>query len=416
MHNVLTASHRTNYPSRKGWVFFLPGHLGKICREACFVFIWLLAGCDTTPAVPAENTSEPAAVFVQPAFSEAMSTKTPLARIEGVSKPAEFEFSDDSERYVQAIEYARAAQSYALLIWQGGALRVEAYYQGFDKNLRPDSASMHKSVVGLLAAAALSDGTIESVTDPIRTYIPEWKDDPRGDIRIEDLLNMTSGLGNLSFAGGATAPGTLYVIEGDKARAKTLALSLEHPPGTKFQYANTVTQLLVMVLEAASGKSYSKFLSERLWQPIGASDAYVWLNEEEGFPRGFTSLLAKPRDWLRLGLLIKDYGSLDGTQIVSRDIIDRATAPSAANPNYGWQIWRGEIYEPKRYYNDDQSGIGIPASAPYLASDILFFDGFGGQRVYISRAHDLVIVRLGDARMDWDDAVLPNFVLEALDE
>ena len=126
--------------------------------------------------------------------------------------------------------------------------------------------------------------------------------------------------------------------------------------------------------------------------------------------------MARPRDWLQLGLLWKDQGVSDGQQIIHPDIIDQATSPSERNPNYGWQIWRGETYEPKRYYNEDQTGIGIPASAPYGVDDLIFFDGFGGQRVYISKKEDLVIVRMGDARMDWDDAVLPNLVLEALNE
>ena len=66
------------------------------------------------------------------------------------------------------------------------------------------------------------------------------------------------------------------------------------------------------------------------------------------------------------------------------------------------------------YYNDLKLGIGVPVSEPFNADDMIYFDGFGGQRVYISKSQDLVIVRTGDTRMDWDDSALPNMVIESL--
>jgi hypothetical protein len=47
---------------------------------------------------------------------------------------------------------------------------------------------------------------------------------------------------------------------------------------------------------------------------------------------------------------------------------------------------------------------------------MIYFDGFGGQRVYISEKKDLVIVRIGDSRFDWDDSKLPNMVIETLEK
>ena len=41
-------------------------------------------------------------------------------------------------------------------------------------------------------------------------------------------------------------------------------------------------------------------------------------------------------------------------------------------------------------------------------------DGFGGQRVYIVPSRQLVIVRTGAQRQDWDDAALPNLIIRAL--
>jgi CubicO group peptidase (beta-lactamase class C family) len=57
----------------------------------------------------------------------------------------------------------------------------------------------------------------------------------------------------------------------------------------------------------------------------------------------------------------------------------------------------------------------VPHSAPYLADDVVFFDGGGGHRVYVVPSRRLVIVRTGAVnRPDWDDAILPNTILQGL--
>jgi len=54
-------------------------------------------------------------------------------------------------------------------------------------------------------------------------------------------------------------------------------------------------------------------------------------------------------------------------------------------------------------------------SEPFAAPDVIYFDGFGGQRVYIVPSRRLVIVRTGDIAPDWDDAKLPNLLIRGLE-
>ena len=53
-------------------------------------------------------------------------------------------------------------------------------------------------------------------------------------------------------------------------------------------------------------------------------------------------------------------------------------------------------------------------SAPYLAKDVVFFDGFGGQRVYIVPSAKVVIARIGETDMRFDDAPLVNLALAGM--
>jgi CubicO group peptidase (beta-lactamase class C family) len=53
---------------------------------------------------------------------------------------------------------------------------------------------MAKTVVALAVGAAMAGGHIGSVDRPVSTWLPEWRDDPRGAIRLRELLSMSAGL------------------------------------------------------------------------------------------------------------------------------------------------------------------------------------------------------------------------------
>ena len=67
----------------------------------------------------------------------------------------------------------------------------------------------------------------------------------------------------------------------------------------------------------------------------------------------------------------------------------------------------------QRAYNSKAS-LRAYHSEPFAADDVTYFDGFGGQRVYIIPSADMVIVRTGALATDWDDARLPNLLLAGL--
>jgi hypothetical protein len=88
------------------------------------------------------------------------------------------------------------------------------------------------------------------------------------------------------------------------------------------------------------------------------------------------------------------------------------TTASTLNPNYGYQIWLGSPPGTQRKYHDKT--IKAYHSEPFLADDIIYIDGFGGQRVYMIPSQELIIVRTGKALIDWDDAKIPNAILQSI--
>jgi CubicO group peptidase (beta-lactamase class C family) len=294
-----------------------------------------------------------------------------------------------------------------LLVWHKGSLQLEYYGEGYSTTTRSSPASMMKPILALAIGTAIAQGKIKSINDPVSLYLTEWANDPRGAITIKNILEMSTGLQNAQgFAPGS--PGMQHSL-GTDIRGVINAVPLAKPPGTEFQYNNFNSSLGGMVIERATGMRYVQWVSTTIWRPLGARDGAAWLDKEGGFARTYCCLIATGEDWLRVGLMIKDGGKVGRRQVIPASWIEAMIAPSPLNPNFGYQLWRASPYAAQRSYGPAIT-LKVPASEPFLADDMIYFDGAGGQRVYVSRKSDLVIVRIGKATTAWDDAALPNII------
>lgn len=356
------------------------------------------------------QVSERRASFPGPALVQSVDWYKPLELVSGrpgnfpAGKPlagAEAKTLDD---------FATRTGSFALVVSRRGRIVYERYAPGFTAASRYDTASMHKAVVALLVGAAVADGKISSVDDRLSRYLPELAGSPRGDITLRHLLEMNSGLRTPPLSDSSASPYWQTYFGADLSWSIS-QWPFEAATRGQFYYANANTQYLLWAIERAAGKPYAEYLSTRLWRRIGAGEARVWLDREGGSPRGFCCLQASARDWLRVGELIRNQGKWGGSRLLPASWIAQMVAPSPANPNFGWNIWRGAPYNPKRTY-----GPGIPAvmeaRSPFARDDSYYLDGSGGQRVYVIPSEELVIVRIGTPRFDWDDSYLPNMLVK----
>lgn len=309
-----------------------------------------------------------------------------------------------------AVEYGAQTGSQALIVYHDGAIQLEHYYPGYDASTRTPTQSMHKSVLALVVGIAIRDGFIHSIDDPAARYLPEWANDARAKISLRDLLHQASGL-DFPTVGFNPVGGFFELMLGADIAPIALGQPAVEAPGTRFDYNSINPEVLGLVLERATGRRYASYLSDALWKRIGASDAAVVLDsEEKGVPRFFCCLNATARSWLQIGLLHIHAGQWNGEQVVPADWIRDIQAPSAAYPNYGYLTWLGNQYEAQRHYNH-KTRTSVRQSAPFAAPDLVYFDGFGGQRVYAVPSLGLVIVRTGALATDWDEARLPNLVI-----
>jgi CubicO group peptidase (beta-lactamase class C family) len=342
----------------------------------------------------------------------------PLERVAGgplIDIPTNSASEISAGAFAQAIAYGEETRSHALIVYHDGAIRLEHYYPGHEAADITPTQSMHKSVLAMLVGVAIKDGYIKSVEDPAWLYLPEWANDERKAITIRHMLQQSSGI-NFATFGINPLGGFFQLMLGADVTPVALNLGQQVPAGTRFDYNSAIPQNMGLIIQRATGKRYAEYLSEALWKHLGVPDAWVVLDSEEHrMARTSCCLDATARSWLRLGMLHLDNGRVGRQQVVPEEWMRDIATPSAHNPNYGYFTWLGTEHSQYRYYNRKTS-TRVLHSEPYAAPDVIYFDGFGGQRVYIIPSRKLVIVRTGAIAPGWDDAYLANVIIRGLAE
>ena len=101
-----------------------------------------------------------------------------------------FSFVDQGRRFEldQYLELNRVA---GLLILKDGKIKLEKYRYGNTPATRWMSMSIAKSITSTLVGAALKQGKIVSVSDPVTKYIPSFRDSAYQGVSLRDVLMMS---------------------------------------------------------------------------------------------------------------------------------------------------------------------------------------------------------------------------------
>lgn len=172
-------------------------------------------------------------------------------------------------------------QTIGLVVIKSDSLLYESYWDGYSDSSLSGSFSMAKSITSLLMGAAIRDGLIPSVNQPVGRYLPEFSKGEAAKLRIVDLLTMSSGTNwDESYVNPFSVTAALYY--GDDVYKTATGVKLIHPPGTLHDYKSGDTQLLGLILEKATGKSLSAYAAEKIWKPVGAVHPALWSTDRTG--------------------------------------------------------------------------------------------------------------------------------------
>lgn len=274
-----------------------------------------------------------------------------------------------------------------LVVVADGKLAFEQYYQGNTAQTEAISWSLGKSFVSALVGVALADGAIKSLRDPVSDYVPALKGGGYDGVPIQDVLEMSSGiafdedyanpdaginqLGQRIFLGQTTND---WIAQRSRATA----------PGTEHHYISIDTQVLGMVLEAATGKSLAQYMQEKLWGPLGAEGDARWITDAHGAVLAFAGLNARLHDYARFGQLYLDGGrNLRGAQILPTQWVQDSVRP------------RTPYLQPGRVLEEGSPKLGYAYQwwIPKSEEGEFMAVGVYGQFIYVNPTRRVVIAK-----------------------
>lgn len=275
-------------------------------------------------------------------------------------------------------------QTRALLVLYKDHIIGEKYANGFDEDAVLLGWSMTKSIISTLFGILQSNGKL-SVND--RAPIEEWVNDERHAITIDDLLKMNSGLSwNEDYSTISDVTKMLF-MESDM----TLSQIDKEPiakPGEVWNYSSGTSNLLSGILRKQfnSHQEYLDFPYHELIDKIGMH-SMIMEADLAGNYVGSSYAWGTVRDWAKFGLLYLHKGNWNGEKVFNSDWVSYVTTPAPdSEKNYGAHFW----------LNAGGKLTDVPKS-------IYYADGFQGQRVFIIPSHDMIVVRFGLAKIDFNE-------------
>jgi CubicO group peptidase (beta-lactamase class C family) len=277
-------------------------------------------------------------------------------------------------------------ETVAYLVIKDDSVLYEEYWDHYSEKSLSNSFSMAKSVIGLLIGIAHDEGKIKSLDEPIGNYLEEYKEGYASESTIRDVLMMSSGSSwNESYSSLFSITTKAYYGNNlEKLLHNEVKISAQ--PGKIWNYKSGDTQMLAFILEKATGEHVADYASKKLWKPIGAELPAEWsLDHKDGHEKAFCCIYSNARDFARIGKLMLDSGSWNGTQLVSKEFVRQALTPndlvydddpSSHVTTYGYQWWLMK-------YNDHP---------------IFYMRGLLGQYVFVIPDKRMIVVRLGKQR------------------
>jgi CubicO group peptidase (beta-lactamase class C family) len=329
-------------------------------------------------AVPRTASAEPYRYSVPAALGDGIRTgDAPAAGLDSAM----------IERLVSRVVDRTYPDVHAILVHRGGKLVLEEYFYNHDRDRRHQMRSLTKSVVSAVAGLAVDRGLLRE-DERVLARMPYERyanPDPRKDaITLRDLLTMQSGLACDDWDGGSPGNESKLYQSSDWVKF-VLDLPMQDAPGTRGRYCSGNVKVIVRMVERATGTPFVTFAQRHLFTPLGIeADDLRWNYALDASNAAtFGQVYLRPRDMLKLGLLVHQQGQWAGRQLLSREWVARSTAAHATvgDQRYGYLWWHQWV------------DARMPEGPRRV--DMIVATGNGGQKIYIVPSLDLIVVMTG---------------------
>ena len=267
--------------------------------------------------------------------------------------------------------------TFAVTVVYKGQIVAERFRNDFNPQNKFLSWSMAKSFTNALVGIRVKEGKID-INKPLN--IPEWQNDYRKYITINNLMHMNSGLEwNEDYGNNSDVNIMLHKV-GDMGQY-AINKPIEYPIDSIFYYSSGSTNIVSLIMRKSfhSDDDYYRFPREELFNKIGMRSA-IFEPDASGTFVGSSYIYATMRDYTRFGLLYLNKGNWLGEQILPEEWVEYSTTEAnGSDGQYGAFFWLN--LEGTNY--------------PDVPHDMFACQGYDGQRIYIIPSKDLVVVRTG---------------------
>lgn len=302
-------------------------------------------------------------------------------------------------------EMLAATYTDGFLVALDGKIVAEHYFNNMTRASVHLSQSVVKSMTGTLVGILVGQGLLQPER-LVSDYVPALAQCGYRGATLGQVLDMRSGI---KFSEDYLAPDSevaaLDRASGWKPRrdatdtlsTKGLVLTLqtERAHGGPFLYRSIETDVLGWIASAVTGQNFPTFMSNALWQPMGAeADANITI-DEEGTPLADGGLSATLRDFTRFGQLYADNGARGSKQIVPESWVAacRTGDVAAFKPNYGARFTHlpDAAYTKQWWVIDTVNGVHNAR-------------GIYGQLIHVDHKRRLVVAKLSSWPQPLNDA------------
>ncbi len=301
--------------------------------------------------------------------------------------PEDFSFAGKT---IAINEWIESSCTTGLVVIADNKVAFEQYYQGNTAQTQAISWSLGKSFVSALIGLAVADGAVRSLQDPVSDYVPLLKDSGYAGVSIRDVLEMSSGIDfNEDYADSDSGINQLgkEIFLGRSTNAWISKLKKSGRRGQEFYYNSADTQVLGMVLEAATAQKLASYMQEKLWSRLGPEADALWLTDAHGTELAFGGLCMRTRDFARFGLLYLNEGrNLKGEQVLTPQWIRESVTPRTAYLQPGRKLYQNIPGIPELGYAY-QFWIPQGDEGEYMAI------GVYGQFIYVNPMRRVVIAK-----------------------
>jgi CubicO group peptidase (beta-lactamase class C family) len=183
-----------------------------------------------------------------------------------------------------------------------------------------EAGSVSKQFTAAAVVLLALEGTL-SLDDDVRRWVPEVPDYGER-ITLRHMITHTSGLRDWGSVAGISGWGrsnrthdhdhVLDIISRQSA--------LNFPPGQQYSYSNSGYNLLAVVVERASGRSFADFSRERLFEPLGLHDTQ-WRDDYRRIVPGRSGAYSPAGDGFRINVPIEHVHGNGGLLTTVRDLL-----------------------------------------------------------------------------------------------